>query len=62
MSVYVDDAPRLDPALFELGIPVLGICYGMQHMAQELGGTVARTGTARVRQDGALRARPGCCF
>jgi GMP synthase (glutamine-hydrolysing) len=39
-SVYGDGAPRLDPALLELGIPVLGICYGMQLVAQALGGDV----------------------
>ena len=46
MSVYVDDAPRPDPALFDLDVPVLGICYGAQLMALELGGTVTRTGTS----------------
>ena len=39
-SVYADGAPRLDPELLELGIPVLGICYGMQLIALELGGRV----------------------
>ncbi len=45
-SVYTDGAPQLDPALFDLGVPVFGICYGFQAMAQALGGTVARTGTS----------------
>ncbi|MEI7914186.1 MAG: glutamine-hydrolyzing GMP synthase [Mycobacteriaceae bacterium] len=45
-SVYADGAPQLDPALFDLGVPVFGICYGFQAMAAALGGTVARTGTS----------------
>jgi GMP synthase (glutamine-hydrolysing) len=45
-SVYEDGAPQLDPALFDLGLPVFGICYGFQAMAQVLGGTVAHTGTS----------------
>src|SRR5215203_4762659 len=43
-SVYADDAPQVDPALFEAGVPVLGICYGFQAMARTLGGEVAHTG------------------
>ncbi|MEJ7892265.1 MAG: glutamine-hydrolyzing GMP synthase [Solirubrobacteraceae bacterium] len=39
-SVYAEGAPRMDPALLELGIPVLGICYGMQAIVLELGGKV----------------------
>jgi GMP synthase (glutamine-hydrolysing) len=39
-SVYADGAPKLRPELLELGIPVLGICYGMQAMVLELGGRV----------------------
>jgi GMP synthase (glutamine-hydrolysing) len=45
-SVYEDGAPRVDPALFELGVPTLGICYGAQLMALELGGRVDRTGAS----------------
>ncbi len=45
-SVYADRAPRIDPRLYELGIPTLGICYGMQLMAQDLGGSVDRTGVS----------------
>ncbi len=42
-SVHVPGAPGLDPAVFELKIPVLGICYGAQLVASQLGGEVART-------------------
>ncbi len=43
-SVYEEGAPFVDPALFEAGVPVLGICYGFQAMASAPGGTVAQTG------------------
>ena len=43
-SVYAEGAPSVDPALFDAGVPVFGICYGFQAMAQALGGTVERTG------------------
>jgi GMP synthase (glutamine-hydrolysing) len=55
-SVYAEGAPKVDPGIFELGIPVLGICYGMQLMAQELGGRVARTGASEFGK-AALRLR-----
>ncbi|MBM7366753.1 glutamine-hydrolyzing GMP synthase [Gordonia hydrophobica] len=45
-SVYADDAPSIDDALFALGIPVFGICYGFQKMTAALGGTVENTGTS----------------
>ena len=41
-SVYLDDAPTIDPAVFELGVPVLGICYGSQLMMHLLGGHVCK--------------------
>ncbi|MGV8075645.1 MAG: glutamine-hydrolyzing GMP synthase [Syntrophobacteraceae bacterium] len=41
-SVHDDGAPSLDPSVFSLGIPILGICYGMQLMALQLGGTVEK--------------------
>jgi GMP synthase (glutamine-hydrolyzing), C-terminal domain or B subunit/GMP synthase (glutamine-hydrolyzing), N-terminal domain or A subunit len=43
-SVYEPGAPQVDPALFAVGVPVFGICYGFQAMAQALGGEVASTG------------------
>ena len=43
-SVSDTGAPRCDPALFEMGIPILGICYGMQLMTEVLGGEVRRSG------------------
>ena len=42
-SVYAEDAPSIDPGIFELGIPVLGFCYGQQIMAVTLGGTAIPT-------------------
>src|SRR5262245_19379651 len=45
-SVYEPKAPKCDPAIFDLGIPVLGICYGMQLACQALGGEV-RPGSSR---------------
>jgi GMP synthase (glutamine-hydrolysing) len=43
-SVYEDASPQLDPEILELGIPVLGICYGFQTLAKALGGRVDKTG------------------
>jgi GMP synthase (glutamine-hydrolysing) len=53
-SVLDADAPRIDPAVLELGLPILGICYGLQLLAHELGGSVEKSadheyGRARLR-------------
>ena len=45
-SVYEEGAPSCDPGLWDLGIPVLGVCYGMQLMVQQLGGSVVAAGRA----------------
>ena len=56
-SVYAEDAPSVDAAIFELGIPVLGFCYGQQAMAVALGGVVGHTdkgeyGPAKITRAG----------
>ncbi|HHU09470.1 MAG TPA: glutamine-hydrolyzing GMP synthase [Intrasporangiaceae bacterium] len=53
-SVYADQAPDLDPALLEAGVPMFGLCYGFQAMAKALGGRVERTGLSEY---GATRVR-----
>ena len=51
-SVYLEDAPHVDPAIFELGVPVLGICYGCQLMAHTLGGRVTAAQDDAAREYG----------
>ena len=63
-SVYVPDAPKPDPGLFGLGVPVFGICYGFQSMAAALGGQVAHTdgreyGATRLSLTGSGRLLAG---
>ena len=61
-SVYADGAPSIDPAVFDAGVPVLGICYGFQAMAQALGGTVGRTGTREYGHTPARVEEGSCLF
>ncbi|MCK7502052.1 MAG: glutamine-hydrolyzing GMP synthase [Comamonadaceae bacterium] len=57
-SVYEERRRRAPQVVFELGVPVLGICYGMQTMAAQLGGAVEAGDQARVRLRRGARARP----
>ena len=59
-SVYGSDSPQPDPALFTLGVPVLGICYGMQLMAHHLGGKVEHS-ARREYGSGLLTVKDGGC-
>ena len=56
-SVHVDGSPQLDPAIYELGIPILGICYGAQLIAQQMGGVVGRSGQGEYGRT--VRTRSG---
>ncbi len=51
-SVYLPDAPKPDPGVFTLGVPILGICYGCQLLAQELGGLVTAAQEDSAREYG----------
>jgi GMP synthase (glutamine-hydrolysing) len=51
-SVYAENSPQVDPKIFTLGIPILGICYGCQLLAQHLGGKVVPASEATAREYG----------
>ena len=57
-SVYADGAPTIDPAIYDAGVPILGICYGGQLMARDLGGEVAHIGSEEYGRAG-LTVAPG---
>ncbi len=63
-SVYAEDAPDMDAAIFDLGLPIFGFCYGQQIMAVKLGGKVGHTekgeyGPAKLHRQGASRIMDG---
>ncbi|HYR86034.1 MAG TPA: glutamine-hydrolyzing GMP synthase [Terriglobia bacterium] len=59
-SVYEADAPLCDPELFRMGIPLLGICYGMQLMGKELGGRVEPASTREYGSRELQSVKPSC--
>ena len=62
-SVHAEGAPIMDPAVYDLGVPILGICYGAQLLAQQLpGGTVANTGVGEYGRTELTVTAPGVLF
>src|SRR3954454_25026968 len=58
-SVYADDAPQVESGVFTAGVPVFGMCYGFQAMAQALGGDVRRTGRSEFGRTAVKVCEPG---
>jgi GMP synthase (glutamine-hydrolysing) len=58
-SVYQDGSPTLDPKIMELGVPILGICYGFQVLAHNLGGRVDKTGKSEFGGTDLVVSQPG---
>ncbi|NUS71923.1 MAG: glutamine-hydrolyzing GMP synthase [Corynebacteriales bacterium] len=61
-SIYAENAPQVDPALFEAGVPIFGICYGFQAMVQALGGTVSHTGSREYGHTELTVTTPGTLY
>ncbi len=61
-SVYAEDAPKMDARILDEGIPILGLCYGMQLMALELGGEVPRTDVGEYGFAQLTVSEPGCAL
>ena len=59
--MHVEGAPSIDPAIYESGVPLFGLCYGAQLVARDLGGEVAKTGRGEYGRTGLTVAEPGCC-
>ncbi len=58
-SVHAEGAPLIDPGVYDLGVPILGICYGCQMIAQQLGGRVSRTGRGEYGRTEMTVTTPG---
>jgi GMP synthase (glutamine-hydrolysing) len=61
-SVHVDGAPSIDPAIYDAGVPILGICYGAQLVALQLGGEVRKTGTGEYGRTAMALAESSVLF
>ncbi|MGH9291722.1 MAG: glutamine-hydrolyzing GMP synthase [Acidimicrobiales bacterium] len=61
-SVYAEGAPRLERGLFDAGVPMLGVCYGFQLMAEALGGVVKHTNQAEFGRTEVVRGGPSLLF
>jgi GMP synthase (glutamine-hydrolysing) len=61
-SVHADGAPSIDPAIYDSGVPLLGLCYGAQLLARDLGGEVAKTGRGEYGRTELSVVAPGVLF